>query len=211
MIKNEENIKGVKSILALPVVYNIFQNVTGGKNARRYIVENYIPKNEKLKILDIGCGTGYITEYLSSSVEYHGYDLSSVYIEYANSKYGKDHSFYHERVNKMQLEEKEKYDLVIATGLIHHLSDSEAIKLFEIAHTVLKDGGGFLTLDGVYTDTQSSLRRFILSKDRGKFVRTEREYMNLARNYFSEINSEINENLFVIPYTACILNCKKSK
>lgn len=208
MADQEERLGGLRRVLAAPQAYDLFQQISGGKRGRKYLVNNYV-KGSSSRILDIGCGTGYILDYLNKDVNYKGYDLNQTYIDFAKKKYPQ-YDFHCERVNKMELNESEQFDYVIATGLLHHLNDQESSELIEIAYSGLKKGGKFLTLDGVYTDTQSKLSKWVLNNDRGKHVRTEAAYMTLANKYFDQIDSEVSDKIFIIPYTACILSCEKS-
>jgi len=211
MAEREERTTGLRSLLSMSKVYDGFQQVIGGKKARKYVVDNFINKfnGERCKVLDIGCGTGYLLDYITKDIEYHGYDLNQTYIDHAKNKYGERGSFYCERVRNMELSENEKFDFVIAMGLIHHLNDQESIDLFSLAFNALKKNGKFLTLDGVFTNEQSNLAKYILNNDRGKHVRTEKEYIVLAKSHFDIIDSEVTDDLFTIPYTACILSCTK--
>jgi cyclopropane fatty-acyl-phospholipid synthase-like methyltransferase len=52
------------------------------------------------------------------------------------------------------------FDRVTALGVVHHLDDTEANKLFSIAHKALKHGGKLITMDGVLIDGQSETARF---------------------------------------------------
>ncbi len=207
MDEKEERLGGFRKVLAAPQVYDMFQFLSGGKRARKHVVSKYVNKGPS-RILDIGCGTGYVLDYLGKDVDYQGYDLNQTYIDYANKKYSQ-YDFYCERVNKMDLPEADQFDYVIATGLLHHLNDDESLDLIEIAYSALKFGGQFLTLDGVFTNSQSKLTKWFLSNDRGKHVRTEDAYLTLVQKYFGNIESEISDTIFTIPYTACILSCTK--
>ena len=99
------------------------------------------------------------------------------------------------------------FDIVLATAVLHHLNDDEAIQLFKIARSTLKPHGRLITLDGCYTQGQSWLKRFILSKDRGRYVRTEDQYCALASGIFPDIKISIHHNLTRIPYTHIIMEC----
>ena len=57
--------------------------------------------NERESVLDIGCGTAAILNFLPSNVAYTGYDINSAYINYAIKNYGQRAIFYNERVNEM--------------------------------------------------------------------------------------------------------------
>ncbi|OQW90969.1 MAG: hypothetical protein BWK78_05800, partial [Thiotrichaceae bacterium IS1] len=83
----------------------------------------------------------------------------------------------------------------------------EALQLFRLAQSALKPEGRLITLDGVYTNDQSRLARWIISKDRGQFVRTEEGYSLLARQVFSNNQIVIRHDLLWIPYTHIIMEC----
>jgi hypothetical protein len=84
------------------------------------------------------------------------------------------------------------------------LNEEEAIALFEVAKSVLKPGGRLITFDGCYREGQSRIARFILSQDRGRFVRTKEEYERLAKRVFSQVQLDIYDDLARIPYTHII-------
>jgi cyclopropane fatty-acyl-phospholipid synthase-like methyltransferase len=101
------------------------------------------------------------------------------------------------------------FDIVLAIGIFHHLTDKEAIEMFELADTLLKPDGRFITFDGVYTPGQGFFTRFFLSNDRGKYVRTEDQYRAIAQKYFTDIHVSIRDDLLRLPYTHIIMECKK--
>jgi SAM-dependent methyltransferase len=99
------------------------------------------------------------------------------------------------------------FDLVLATAVLHHLDDDEAVQLFEVAREVLKPGGRLITLDGCFVADQSSITRFILSRDRGRYVRTKDAYLSLAQKSFKDVQLSIHHDLIRIPYTHIIMEC----
>ena len=208
---SDQRTSGLRKILSSPQFYDFFQVLVGGKKSRKYILENYISDKLKAgdKILDIGCGTGYILDYIDDKAIYCGYDLDQRYINFAKQKYKGKGEFHCARVNSMNVTDEKQYDFVFAFGLIHHLDNNEAIELFNIAKSNLKSGGIFLTLDGVFKTNQNFIAKAFLNNDRGKFVRSEIEYLELAKSVFLTVESEISDKIFNIPYSACILNCCK--
>jgi len=60
---------------------------------------------------------------------------------------------------------------------VHHLDDAEATKLFDLARSVLRPAGRLITFDGCYVPGQSPAARWILSRDRGQFVRKQRSLL----------------------------------
>jgi predicted methyltransferase len=97
--------------------------------------------------------------------------------------------------------------VVLALAIVHHLDDAEARQLFQIAYDSLKPGGKLVTFDGVWTDGQSSAARWLLARDRGEYVRSEREYVGIASQVFSNIRPSVRHDLLRIPYTHLILEC----
>jgi hypothetical protein len=71
----------------------------------------------------------------------------------------------------------------------------------------MKPGARLVTLDGVWTDDQSHIVKYLLARDRGRFVRSAAGYRELAAKVFSKIESSIRHDLLRIPYTMLILTC----
>jgi len=199
----------MRSILAFPTIYRLFSYIVGG-DARSFYVEKYIRPEDGGKTLDIGCGTADILSYLPN-VEYVGLDMNEAYINSAKKRFGSRGKFLAKKVNKGTINELSifDFDMVLATGVVHHLDDDEALQLFELARSALKPAGRLITLDGCYTERQSWLTRFILSIDRGKYVRTRDQYLGLASKSFTDIKVFIHHDLLRIPYTHIIMECKK--
>jgi SAM-dependent methyltransferase len=99
------------------------------------------------------------------------------------------------------------FDIVLATGVLHHLDDEEARELFRTAREALRPGGRLVTLDGCYVDGQSRMARYLLSRDRGKFVRAPEAYVRLARSQFEDVQASVRDDLLRIPYTHVALVC----
>jgi len=197
----------MRTILTLPRIYNLFSRIVGG-NARAVYVEKYIRPKEGDRILDIGCGTAVILSYLPV-VEYVGLDMNQAYINYAKKRFSNKGTFLTGRICKEMISEFSLHDFdnVLATGVLHHLSDNEAMQLFEVASSALKPGGRLITFDGGYVKGQSWLATLILSRDRGRYVRTRDEYLSLASRSFKDIQVSIHHDLIRIPYTHIIMEC----
>ena len=198
-------IQSIRSVLAIPTAYQLWFNVVGGHARAKVLVNEYIQPAVGARILEIGCGPGTILRYLPQS-EYLGFDLSPKYIKMAEKRFPKAH-FVCERVSQFSLAKDQRFDVVLALGIVHHLDDAEARQLFQIAYDALEPGGKLITLDGVYADGQSPTARWLLTKDRGEFVRSEREYMGIASHVFSNVKPSVRHGLLRIPYTHLILEC----
>lgn len=195
-------------ILSVPAVYNLFSRMMAG-NARQEFVHTYVKPKENDKILDIGCGPGNVLGCIPFPVDYTGVDVDQNYITHAAKEYGNKGRFLCQFANRTTFPESDVYDIVIASGLIHHLTDDAARELFETAHHVLKKGGRLVTLDGCYVDGQNPIARMILSRDRGQHVRTQDAYEKIARGVFADVKTNIHHKLSRFPYTYIIMECTK--
>jgi len=138
--------------------------------------------------------------------EYVGLDVSAEYVEKARRRFPQAR-FICQRVGEYDRVEPNNFDVVLALGVLHHLDDNEALTLFQIARDAMKPGARLVTLDGVWTDDQSQVVKYLLSRDRGRFVRSEAGYRELAAKVFSKIESCVRHDLLRIPYTVVILTC----
>ena len=198
---------GIRSILSSPIVYDVFQDIMGAKKVRLDLVQKHIQAVSGSRILDIGCGTARILDYLPD-VEYYGFDLSQRYIDEAVQRYGKRGNFHCAMLEKTAVENLAPFDVVVATGLLHHLDDEDAMKLLQLASSALKPGGRLVTNDPCYDSIQNPISRFLVSRDRGQNVRTPDEYSSLAKSVFPNTTTHIRHWAF-IPYTRCTMKCTK--
>lgn len=96
--------------------------------------------NRDLSILEIGCGPGYLIEYLAKLgfKDVMGIDVSEEQINLARSKglnaKNADAIDYLSEINS-------KYDIIIAIDLIEHLHRGELIELFRFVNLALHTGG----------------------------------------------------------------------
>jgi SAM-dependent methyltransferase len=197
-----------RRLLAHPVVYGAFIRLIGCERGRTRYATEIVRARPGDRVLDIGCGPADVLEYLPD-VEYHGFDMSPAYIEHVRRRFGHRGSFYCRRVSGDAIDDLGEFDLVTATGVLHHLSDEEAVTTFELAHRALKPGGRFVSCDGCYVPGQGLLTRLILTLDRGAYVRTRESYVGLANVVFRKVSALIRGDLTAIPYTHIVLECTR--
>ena len=198
---------GIRSILSNPLVYSTLQNLMGAKQGYLNFVRYQIRPFEGVNILDIGCGPGDIVDYLPS-VNYWGFDISETYISQAKKKYGNIAKFECKYLTIEDLKLLPKFDVVIASGVLHHMDDDTLINFFKLAVQALKDGGRLVTIDPCYTLDQNFIARFLISKDRGQNVRDEISYKIFASQTFKNVKVDVKHKLW-IPYTHCYMECTK--
>ena len=83
----------VKSILSIPLLYDVFQFVARGSGYRERLARMYIRARPGDKVLDLGCGTGAMLACLPD-VDYVGIDMSQAYIDACRRRHGGRGSFH---------------------------------------------------------------------------------------------------------------------
>jgi len=195
---------GVRSLLSLPAAYRWFWKAIGGPGYIKRYVEEYVKPQPGCRILDIGCGPGTVAPYFHD-VEYVGFDSSAEYIESARRQFPRL-TFVCARVSEYR-PLREYFDVALALGVVHHLDNAEAQQLFQLAHDALRPGGKLVTLDGVFAPRQSPVARYLVRHDRGKFVRDEDGYVQIASRVFAAVKATVRHDLLRIPYTHIIMEC----
>jgi SAM-dependent methyltransferase len=141
-------------------------------------------------ILDIGCGTGDALRYLTVFSQYVGFDLDEAAIDYAKEKYrDRERVTFHAR--SCDPEDLKKYSpsLVVMAGLLHHLTNREAIELLRAIRAV-SGLRRIVTLDIVYLPKER-VSNFYARLDRGKYCRTISGYRDLAFPAELKIEEEV--------------------
>jgi SAM-dependent methyltransferase len=198
----------LRNLLAQPQAYLLFERSVGSRRCQRLYAERHIRPRNGDRILDIGCGPAEILEVLPP-VDYHGFDQSPEYIASARRRFGARGHFHVEAVGRQLAHKYLDFDLVLAIGVLHHLTDSEAIELFQLARAALKPGGRLVTLDGCFVENQSPIARWLLKHDRGAYVRQADAYIGLACQVFHDVQPCLNTDLLRIPYTHMALQCRR--
>ena len=199
-------IEHIRPILERPFFYELYHSLIGANYRSRVLVSEYIRPKPHDRILDIGCGPGNMLPFLPQC-QYLGMDANPTYIASARQRYGNRGEFVCERVSHHSVQQFGAFDIVLALGLVHHLDDSEAKDLFRLGYTALRPGGRMITNDGCYAPGQSAATRFFLSRDRGRFVRTQKQYLELAHTQFQEVDAHLREDILRIPHPHLILEC----
>lgn len=189
-------------------IYSLFARAIGARRGRTLYVERYIRAAAGSRVLDIGCGPADILEALPD-VDYHGFDMEARYIAAARERFGGRGVFEVAKVGEEELTRYSEFDLVLATGVLHHLDDAEAQKLFELASSALRPGGTLVTLDGCFVEHQSIVARGLIASDRGRYVRRPPDYLRLAKRTFHDVESHLCHDLLRVPYTHWVMRCSK--
>jgi SAM-dependent methyltransferase len=212
MTTNNEDSGWLKNLLSISQVYDFFQHdLLGGRQAREWLASNFWKLKGGERIVDIGCGSGAVLDYLPRDSDYIGIDVSERYIGAARKKYSGNGTFFLgtalDFLNQ-DYSRRNNTDLVICNGLLHHLPDDQAREVLEVSKKLLKPGGRLICLEATYLARQTRLSKWIVSTDRGRFVRSEQEWKRLVSQIFDRCDTTIVTGLIRIPYTHIVIECR---
>jgi cyclopropane fatty-acyl-phospholipid synthase-like methyltransferase len=194
-------------LLGRSLGYRSFQGMIGARAARERTARDYFQIKPGMRVLDLGCGTADFLEVVPDAVSYTGIDFNERYIDQARQDYGHRGTFLVKDVNDLR-DDEDRYDLIMAQGLLHHLDNEECKALLVASRNLLAPEGRFMSLDGCYTENQNPIARFLLNRDRGGHVRAEREYADLASAAFSQVQTTLINDLLRVPYTHVLMVCR---
>ena len=109
------------------------------------------PHDSRLKVLDLGAGTGLLAAFIAYSfpqARITMVDISSEMLERARVRFELGGERFRFEVSDYGVDPiQEKYDAVVSALSIHHLSDDQKRSLFDRIHGALNDGGVFVNAE----------------------------------------------------------------
>jgi SAM-dependent methyltransferase len=187
----------LRAIWDYPSAYSWLRKTLSG-NASDVFQTQYIKACAGDRVLDIGCGPADILESLPQ-VDYVGFDGSERYIAQAQRRFLERGKFYHKKISATVLAHEEPFDVVLALGVIHHLSDDEARGLLQLVKRLLRPGGRFVSADPCFCSNQSRASRLFASWDRGDYVRQSEEQASLMQSELPGFSTTVREDMLRYP------------
>ena len=191
-------------VLEHPLIYRALHTITGLRKLHARLIGDVLRRYDdpaRLRVLDLGCGPGDTLSLLGENAGYIGVDLNARYVALASRKSPRTASFVVGDATKLDPAQFREFDLIIAFGLIHHLSDPDADALLSAAARMLKPTGRLISLDGCRRDGMSPLVRWILDYDRGRHVRGEQEYLTMFSRHLDIETTFTDASAMHIPYS----------
>jgi len=200
---------GIRAMLSSPLIYETLQSLMRADKGRAGMVRDYVRPFPGIRILDLGCGTAEILRALPADITYVGYDMSPEYIAAAQKRFAGRGTFHCRLLEQAELATLEPFDLVLGLGVLHHLDDATARQFMVLAKSALSDGGRIYTVDPCYAPGQSPIARYLISRDRGQYVRDPDGYRSLPRGLGVEVTGMLVHQAW-IPYTRWHMECRIS-
>lgn len=155
------------------------------------------------RVLDIGAGpANFLARHAAAgSLSYVGIEPDAAHVATARATYGDRVRMIHGTTDDAEAAALGRFDLIIADGVLHHLTDDQADRLAAFAHDHLAPGGSFVCFDPVRRVGQSPVARLAMALDRGARIRTADDYLRILRGAFGEdVRGEVTGGRLRIPY-----------
>lgn len=194
----------LRRLLNLPTFYMLFGKLIAPKNGKELFVTQCIGSTQGLRILDLGCGPASILHHIHGETLYVGIDNNSRYIETAKRNFvGRETcEFYNLDLNDYAQTATQRFDLVIMTGVLHHIDDNEVEACMTNIKRLLTPNGRFVSRDPCYTTPMNPIARALCSLDRGRFVRTVNQYVAIQQKYWANVKYDVRtDTLRFFPYS----------
>ena len=173
--------RSIEKVLSLPVLFDLQQKFCNNYVAVREEFADYLATPGK-RILDVGCSTGVCASQVvdMERSDYTGVDIDPQYIETASRLHpaGKFRA-----LDARALPfENGSFDVVLFTGVWHHMDDALIKDCLREVRRVLVDDGVVLAAEPVFTPDWP-WSNFLLSLDRGRHIRAEEGYRALTEGF----------------------------
>ncbi len=209
-----EKSTGLRRALQSARFYSFFQAILSKKTIWPDLIAQYLDSAISCpKVLDIGCGPGTFLagEFLAVNPrDFVGVDPSSEYIRSARERFPLA-TFHEGTVSQVKLEDK-VFDLVVLSGVLHHVNDAEAHEIIEFAIHHLARGGVVISLDVVVFPGQNWFARAMALADRGQNVRTVEDMERLwgvAKSGISKFLTDVTYGYLRVPYNHVVCVARK--
>jgi len=160
--------------------YNMLNMMCGTLGSFREEIIGNLPQKSNLRVLDWGCGTGLFCTIFQPD-NYLGIDIDPKRIEYAKKHY-KKYAFRCVKPNGKN--DLGRFDVVLLSGVLHHMSESVISESMENILSYLEPNGRIIAIEPTITGIR--FRDILISTlDRGKYMRNSKEYSHFFNPHFN--------------------------
>jgi SAM-dependent methyltransferase len=195
-------------ILKVPFVYRSLTLLVSPASLAADTVRDFLDVADGSRVLDLGCGYGEIAKYFVGRTEYVGIDSNQGYIDEANLRFRNTNAqFIVADIADPKVLALGPFDLVLLTGVLHHLPSELVKELAEASKGLVSTKGRFVAVEPVFAPDQRLSARLTIAADRGRYVRDAEGYVSLLKNGFKNVESQVLHGRLRIPYSHVILTC----
>lgn len=163
-------------LLENPYFYQLSLLLLADIGKIKTIVSKELNTTLENRTLDVCCGTGNFADLFDG--EYTGFDLNKDYIAYAKKRFGQNKSkeFLIADINDFNFKPKH-FNSVLLINALHHFSDESSLELLEKINRTAKDK---IIITEAAIETKNPISRLLIVLDRGKFVRSLNQQIDLV-------------------------------
>jgi len=200
-----------KRLFDVSYCYDFFQNAIGTRQARQWLQQNFWRLRAGDKIVDVGCGTGDILNFIPAGVDYIGFDINEKYIVNARKKYGAKGEFLIGDVSQFRTNSRFfNADLVTCNGVLHHLDTPHLIQVMEFAKGILRPRGRMVCIEPCFLIHQGMLSKWLMKQDRGAYIRYEDEWKQTVGQVFAQTKTYVLTGLVRFPFVHILIECAQN-
>jgi SAM-dependent methyltransferase len=163
------------------IAYRVWQAPFAERKLAPLMAHNDVSRARR--VLDVGCGPGTNTHHFAGA-DYLGIDFNPAYIESARRRHGR--KFVVADVTSYQVPNDERFDLILANSLFHHIDSASTSRILSHLATLLSDDGHIHVFDLVLP-SRPSVSRFLARADRGEHPRPLEEWRELFTAAFEPV------------------------
>ena len=173
--------KSYARLMENTLAYRVLQAPFAERKLAPLYVHNDVARARR--VLDVGCGPGTNTAHFAGA-EYLGVDFNPAYIESARRRHGRE--FVVADVTKYESALDQRFDLILANSLFHHIDTASTRRILAHLATLLSDDGHVHVFDLVLPERRS-VSRFLAQADRGEYPRPLEEWRALFTQAFDPV------------------------
>ena len=173
--------KSYARLMEHTLAYRVWQAPFAEKKLAPLYAHNDVAKARR--VLDVGCGPGTNTAHFAHA-DYLGIDFNPAYIDDARQRHGRE--FVVADVTNYQVAPAERFDLILANSLFHHIDTESTRRILAHLATLLSDDGHVHVFDLVLPP-KPSISRFLARADRGEYPRPLEEWRELFSSAFEPV------------------------
>ncbi len=198
-------------LLGHTAVYKSFKNIVSPPKLVERTVDKYLQVHDGASVLDLGCGYGDMARFYVGRAKYVGIDSNQSYIAEARRRNAdNDAEFIVGDISDPAVLDRGPYDLVMMTGVLHHLPSEHVRSIAEESTRLVAGDGRMVAIEPVFAPDQRLAARLIIASDRGRYVRDADGYIALLRVGFPVVQGTVVHGLLRIPYSHVVLECRHS-
>lgn len=123
-------------------------------------------RKDKLKIVDLGCGTGNLTQKIITAypnAHITCSDMAENMLKMAKAKLVKERNVSFWLGDIRDFDYSNKYDMIVSSLVLHHIEKKEKLKFYRKLYNALRDGGVFYTMD-IFLSPSRHLQKLYINR-----------------------------------------------